>query len=150
MLDHVAKIEGVKISPLNIIQNPKGNIFHVLKSTDSEFCGFGEVYISYVEKNKIKGWKKHTIVTCNIVAPLGSVKFVLYDDREGSSTHGCYDEITLTFDQYRRLTIPPGIWYGFQGISKFNNMLINITDSPHDPAEQITLEICEEKINYRW
>ncbi len=149
-MDYLTKIEGVKISPLNIIQHPKGNIFHVLKSTDSEFYGFGEVYISYVGKNEIKGWKKHTNVTSNIVAPLGSVKFVLYDDRDGSSSRGCFDEVILGFDQYRRLTIPPGIWYGFQGISKLDNMLLNITDSPHDPDEQVTLEISEEKINYGW
>ena len=38
--------------------------------------------------------------------------------------------------QYRRLTIPPGIWYGFKGLSEEKNLLHNISNIEHDPDEQ--------------
>ena len=39
-------INGVSVTPLKRIFTPKGDVLHALKSSDSDFCGFGEAYFS--------------------------------------------------------------------------------------------------------
>ena len=52
-------IEGLILSPLKIINHPKGNIFHGMKKSDNGFSDFGEAYFSTVNNDQIKGWNKH-------------------------------------------------------------------------------------------
>ena len=72
-------MDGVIITQLRHIHNPKGNILHVMKKSDKGFGNFGEAYFSTINQNDIKGWKKHTKMTLNLVVPLGEVQFVIYD-----------------------------------------------------------------------
>ena len=38
-------------------------------------------------------------------------------------------------DRYVRLTVPPGIWFGFRGLVAPYSLLLNVADIPHDPTE---------------
>jgi dTDP-4-dehydrorhamnose 3,5-epimerase len=78
-------MEGVTVHPLKHIVVPKGDIYHALKSTDEGYVGFGEAYFSQIEHGAAKGWKRHNRMTLNLVVPVGAVKFVIYDDREGTT-----------------------------------------------------------------
>lgn len=91
-------MEGVKLHPLKHITVPKGDIYHALKSTDEGYAGFGEVYFSQIGAGEVKGWKRHNRMTLNIVVPVGAIKFVIYDDREGSTTKGEFEEIILSIE----------------------------------------------------
>jgi len=128
-------IEGVGLTPLKIINGQMGLVLHGIKSSDTGFMGFGEAYFSTVNKEAVKGWKCHTKMWLNIIVPVGSIRFVLYDDRIGSSTMGSLFNITLgPAVNYRRLTVPPGLWMAFQGKGDFN-LLMNFASIPHDPEE---------------
>mgnify|MGYP000299710824 FL=1 len=101
-------MEGVTVHPLKHIVVPKGDIYHALKSTDEGYVGFGEAYFSQIEHGAAKGWKRHNCMTLNLVVPVGAVKFVIYDDREGSPTRGQFEEIILSPEScYQRLTVAP-------------------------------------------
>ncbi len=141
-------IVGVKLSPLRQIHHPKGDIYHALKETDSSFNGFGEAYFSFVKNGEIKGWKKHTKMVLNLVVPQGAVKFVIYDDREGSQTQGQFMHVELSSSNYQRITVPPLLWVAFQGISSGDNMLLNIASIAHDPSESRNAEL--EAFDYCW
>ena len=52
---------------------------HVLKSSDRGFEKFGEAYFSCINSCAVKAWKKHTLMTLNLVVPIGKVKFVFHD-----------------------------------------------------------------------
>ena len=54
----ISIMDGITLTPLKQIFNPKGNIFHALKKSDIGFNGFGEAYFSTINQNEIKGWKK--------------------------------------------------------------------------------------------
>jgi dTDP-4-dehydrorhamnose 3,5-epimerase len=82
----------------------------------------------------------------NLVVPVGKIKFVLFDDRDESNIR--FQEIIISRDNYCRLTVPPMVWMGFQGLSSEKSMLLNITNIEHDPGEVDRLEI--DKINYNW
>lgn len=142
--------EGVQLSILKIIATENGDVLHALKATDLSFISFGEAYFSTVLHGKIKGWKKHTRMVLNLIVPVGEIGFVLFDDRKESSTFGKFFECTLSRDQYRRLTIPPGIWMAFNGKGVGESMLLNIASIPHDPSEAENLPLINEYIKYTW
>jgi dTDP-4-dehydrorhamnose 3,5-epimerase len=142
--------EGVGLTPLKKINHENGDIYHALKSTEESFVAFGEAYFSSVVFGKIKGWKKHKRMTLNIVVPVGEIGFVLYDGRETSSTVGSFYEITLSRQNYFRLTVPPEIWMAFYGIGQGDNILLNIASIPHDPSESENLPLDNSYIKYSW
>lgn len=141
-------IESVILTPLKSIFNPKGNVHHALKCSDPGYSGFGEAYFSTINYGEIKGWKKHLRMTMNLVVPVGEIEFALYDDRDGSATKGSFFSIRLSPQNYQRLTVPPGLWMGFKGIGSSLNLLLNLADREHDPAESLNIPL--ESITFTW
>lgn len=144
-------IDGVLVTPLKQVFHPKGNIYHGMKNVDSGYIGFGEVYFSSITTGVIKAWKRHSKMTLNLICPIGKIRFVLFDDRFESPTNGFFQEVYLSVeDNYNRLTIPPGVWMGFQGLSAGINLLLNVADIVHDPLEQLNIPIDESHIVFDW
>ena len=139
-------IKDVLIPKLDVIDTPGGNVMHGMKETSIGYSGFGEAYFSQVNESAIKAWKRHKNMTLNLVVPVGKIKFVLFDDRDESNIR--FQEIIISRDNYCRLTVPPMVWMGFQGLSSEESMLLNIANIEHDPGEVDRLEI--DKINYNW
>mgnify|MGYP001202818934 FL=1 len=135
----------IKYISLKKISNPLGDVWHAIKSSDSEYAGFGEAYFSFIDKGKIKGWKKHKKATLNLVVPVGEIKFFAYDE-EQEDKHSKLSSFTLSEENYFRLTVPSGIWLAFKGL-KERNMLLNVSDYSHDPSEVETIEIENFPIN---
>ena len=141
-------IDEVMLTPLRIISGDTGDVMHALKQQEASFCGFGEAYFSTVKNKAVKGWKKHRKMILNLIVPLGAIRFVLYDGRAGSKTFQTIQEFVLSRENYQRLTVPPGIWMAFQGLSDDVNMLLNIASIPHDPAEAENLPVENELIPF--
>ena len=139
-------INDVLLTPLDIIETPGGDVMHAMRKIDSGFNGFGEAYFSEVSFNSIKAWKRHKEMTLNLVVPIGKIKFVLFDDREGSNNQ--FQEVTISRDYYCRLTVPPMVWLGFKGLSKTGSMLLNIANIGHDQLEVDKKNINEIKFNW--
>lgn len=144
----ISLLEGVLITPLKEIFTPGGNVFHGMKATDPGYVGFGEAYFSKVESNNIKPWKRHRQMTLNLIVPLGSIRFVLFDDRLNSSTNGLFQELILSPENYFRLTVPPMIWVAFQGGPDVGGILLNVANIPHIQNESDRKILSE--ILYDW
>jgi len=78
--------------------------------------------------------------------PIGAIKFVVMDDRNEDQIS--FEEIILSRDNYCRLTVPPMVWMGFQGVHASTSILLNIASIKHDPIEANKKAISE--INYKW
>jgi len=139
-------IKDVVITKLAIIDTLGGSVMHAMKASSAGYTGFGEAYFSQVDQGAIKAWKRHKKMTLNLVVPVGGIRFVLFDDRKVSNTQ--FQEIIISKDNYYRLTVPPMVWMGFQGLSESSAMLLNIADIEHDPDEVNRKEMSE--INYNW
>jgi len=139
-------IKDVLITPLNIINTPGGDVMHGMKETDDSFCGFSEAYFSEIDFNAIKAWKRHKGMTLNLVVPVGEIKFILFDDREETSHQ--FQKIIISRDNYCRLTVPPMVWVGFQGLSESGSMLLNIANMMHNSEEVERKDI--EEIEFNW
>lgn len=129
-------IDGVIVQPLKILSDERGAVLHMLRIDSPLYDKFGEIYFSEINPGIIKGWKRHLRMTQRLVVPIGKVKFVLFDKRTDSATNGQGVACTLGRpDEYRLLVIPPGVWYGFQGIDPRPSLIANCSDLPHDPSE---------------
>lgn len=135
-------MDGVILTPLNQIHHPKGDIFHGMKKSDNGYDGFGEAYFSTINQDDIKGWKKHTEMTLNLVVTVGEIKFVVYDEETKE-----FFSVTLSQKNYQRLTVKPNLWMAFQGIGEYN-MLLNLASIEHNPNEAINIDM--DKIVYGW
>lgn len=139
-------INGVIISPLKIISASGGDVFHAMKKSDEGFKDYGEAYFSEIRPNDIKAWKRHRRMTLNLIVPRGQVRFVLADLKDNYQQS--FQEIILSRHNYCRLTIPPMIWFGFQGISKKTSLVLNIADLMHDPEEVDRMNI--QGLKFDW
>ena len=141
-------ISGIVLTELKQFQDENGEVLHAIKKSDREFQGFGEAYFSLVNKNKIKGWKKHKEMVLNIVVPVGEILFVIYDDRTNSDSYNTFQEVKLSSNNYKRLTVPSNLWVGFMGIGDGTNLLLNVANLTHDPDESENLPL--DTLNYKW
>src|SRR5438128_11175504 len=110
-------INGVQVIPLKRIPDERGTIMHMMRATDTHFQQFGEIYFTTIYKDVIKGWHRHREMTLNYACVHGRVKLVIYDEREGSLTHGHLMEVFLGSDFHALAVIPPEVWSGFKGMS---------------------------------
>jgi dTDP-4-dehydrorhamnose 3,5-epimerase len=136
-------IEGVSMTPLQIISMQVGDVMHGMKKDDIGFSGFGEAYFSLINSGSVKGWKRHREMVCNFIVPNGKIKVVIFDDKMYR-----FDEFILSPKNYFRLTIPPNLWVAFQGIDEVASLLLNIASIRHDPAEVDSKDL--DKIQYNW
>ena len=68
-------------------------------------------------------------MTLNIVVPLGAVIYAFTDEQ------GTIREELVSENRYVRLTVPPGIWFGFKGLFRPYSIMMNVADIPHEPTE---------------
>lgn len=140
------KLADILLTPLPRIETTGGDVLHAMKQSDAGYVGFGEAYFSWVSAGAVKAWKRHTRMTMNVVVPVGQVRFVFRLLDSAGADEFRVEEIGV--DRYARITVPPGIWFGFQGISTPQNLVLNIASIPHDPNEAERLALSD--INYVW
>ena len=79
----------------------------------------------------------------NLIVPLGEVKFVFYDNENKT-----FREEIIGEENYYRLTIPPNIWFGFQGLFNPYSLIMNVSNIEHDPKEVENQR--NNFIDYKW
>jgi dTDP-4-dehydrorhamnose 3,5-epimerase len=137
-------MRSFEVNNLSIFESDRGDLLKGFLKSHNDGFNVQEVYFSEVSPGEIKGWKKHTIMTCNMIVPVGKVEVVIVKSEENSYFHS---EI-ISKDNYKLITIPPGIWFAFRGIGDGVNLLVNITDLEHDDSEVLNESL--NKFNYRW
>jgi len=145
------KIDGVILTELKQIYDERGAVLHMFRNDAPEFTTFGECYFSEVQPGAIKAWKRHRIQTQNLAVPIGRICLVITDTRRDSSSKGVIQTFIMGRpNNYNRVSIAPGLWYGFKCISDRPALIANCADMPHQPSES---EVCEDEdfdISYEW
>ncbi len=143
-------IDGVQITPLRQIPDERGKVMHMLRSDAPHFRQFGEIYFSTVHPGAIKAWHIHKLMTLNYAVVHGMIKFVLYDDREGSPTRGELQELFIGESNYCLITVPPLVWNGFKGIGNQSAIVANCATHVHTPDEIERMSPFSDRIPYNW
>jgi dTDP-4-dehydrorhamnose 3,5-epimerase len=137
-------LDQIRITPLRRIPTAGGDVLHAIKSSDPGFLEFGEAYFSIVQPGAVKAWKLHRQMTLNLVVPIGDVRFVFV----GENLQSRRDE-TIGESNYVRLTVPPGIWFGFQGLGTPLSLILNVADMAHRPDEVLRKPMEEIVCNWK-
>ena len=136
-------LDNIQLTTLSRINLAGGDVLHGMKQTDTGYAGFGEAYFSWVVQGAVKAWKRHMRMTMNLIVPAGSVRFVFVAEDERTLREEVIGE-----ERYARLTVPPGIWFGFQGLAAPQSLVLNIASIIHDPLEVERRALFE--IKYNW
>ena len=139
-------IDGVRVSPRRVISDPRGDVLHMLKRTDEVFSEFGEAYFSKIQPGHQKAWRRHREATSQLAVPIGCVHFVLFDDRDNSSTSGQRSDVVIGEDDYCLLTIPPMVWYAFENTGVIGALIGSCSSLPHDPNESDKRELSDPRM----
>lgn len=136
-------LDNIQLTPLSRINTAGGDVLHGMKQIDTGYAGFGEAYFSWAVQGAVKAWKRHTRMTMNLIVPAGSVRFVFVGEDECTLREEVIGE-----ERYARLTVPPGVWFGFQGLAAPQSLVINIASIIHEPLE---VERCDMSVfDYDW
>lgn len=114
-------------------KNLKGDIYKIINKKSKNFSGFGELYLSSLNKGMSKGWNFHKKMTLNLFVVKGRVMFFLKRDKK-------VFRINLNEDQNEVLTIKPKVWVKMVNLSLKESKIINFANLVHDKNEIIKKE----------
>lgn len=114
-------------------KNLKGDIYKIINKKSKNFSGFGELYLSSLNKGSSKGWNFHKKMTLNLFVVKGRVMFFLKRDKK-------VFRINLNEDQNEILTIKPKVWVKMVNLSLKESKIINFANLVHDKNEIIKKE----------
>jgi len=145
-------IEGVQVRKLRLIPDERGFLLEMMRNDWPEFVKFGQAYVTAVYPGVVKGWHYHKIQTDHFICIHGMAKVVLYDGREGSSTHGEVNEFFMGPLNPILLKIPKGVWHGFKGISEEMTLIVNVPSELYDyqHPDEYRLPAHTTEIPYDW
>ena len=141
--------QKVRLHPLKIINNEKGNIRHILKSNQDGFHGFSEAYISEIKPLEIKGWVLHKNKSSNFIVIKGHVKFVFAESQNNDKF--LIHELSSLEEKsnlYSRLSVEPNVWFAFQGLHSRVSSVLNLSNVLHDETISIRKDL--DSFNYSW
>ena len=133
----LSPLEGLTIEPRKILTDGRGSLIHMLKASNSTHR-VAEIYFSSVYPGVNKGWKRHKVMWQRFTVPLGEIEFHFLDERANSTTKGQTFNILVSRNNHVLLTVPPGLWYSFKCTSKTEALIVNASDTEHDPSESET------------
>jgi dTDP-4-dehydrorhamnose 3,5-epimerase len=138
----MTKLKNIKIIKMKSFKNNKGNVLRAFRKNEKNIGNFGEVYFSWINKNKIKGWKLHKKMHMNLVVPVGLVKFVFCENNK-------FKEFVIGEKNYYRIYVPNQIYFAFQNLSKTKSLVVNYSNIIHQNANE-TINKNNKEISYQW
>lgn len=144
-----ALLYGVRVRPLLRIEDHRGSLLRMLRVDDPGFERFGEIYFSGIREGAVKAWRRHSRITSNLAVPVGTVRVVLHDDRNESPTRNQTMVIEIGETNYLLVTIPPGIWTGWQCLGR-DALVANCSTEPHHDDEVERADSDSTQIPYQW
>jgi dTDP-4-dehydrorhamnose 3,5-epimerase len=123
-------IDGVELRPLEPKVDERGRVVELFRA-DENLPGFGQVHLTTVHPGAVKAWHRHARRTDVLAVVAGTVRVGLFDGRDGSPTYGEVNEFFLGVHFHRRLTIPPGVWFGLKGVGTEEALVVVYTDEPY-------------------
>jgi dTDP-4-dehydrorhamnose 3,5-epimerase len=110
------------------------------------------VYQITIRPGQVKGFVLHKTYSDRLFFSFGTVKVVLYDDREGSPTRGMLNELHFSEHNRGNLVIPPGVWHAVKNVGTTDSVMVNCPTRPytHDDPDKWALPRDSDLIPYRF
>ncbi|MBI4020150.1 MAG: dTDP-4-dehydrorhamnose 3,5-epimerase family protein [Candidatus Aenigmarchaeota archaeon] len=146
------RIDGVEVKRLSMYEDGRGRLMEILRADDSIFRKFGQVYMCTAYPGWVKGWHLHKRQTDNFTCIKGTMRLVLYDGREKSATKGLLNEFIISLETPMVVSIPPGVYHGFEALGRGEAIAINTPDYPYNRKrpDEYRLPFNTGKIGFKW
>ena len=138
----MSSVNKIKVFKLKTIKNPKGDVLRAFRETDKFAGKSAEIYFSWINRNKVKGWKLHKLMKMNFVVPVGLVKFVFFDGKY-------FKKIIIGEKNYSRIYVPNKIFFAFQNLSSQKSLIVNNASIIHEKKNE-TISKDLNEIVYKW
>ena len=115
-------IQDVQVIDLVTREDDRGYLIEIVReASDPEPHGvvhkFGQVYlVGDPVRGSIRAFHKHDELWDWFFVSHGSAKFVLKDDREGSSTGGEMMTVIVSGRNPKLIVVPPGVYHGWMSL----------------------------------
>jgi dTDP-4-dehydrorhamnose 3,5-epimerase len=148
----VTMIDGVKTKQLKVIPDERGRLMEILRSDDSLFEKFGQVYMTTTYPGVVKAWHLHKKQTDNVACIQGMIKLVIFDPRENSPTRRELNEFYLGTHNPLLVQIPTGVFHGWACVSEEEAIVVNIPNRLYDyeDPDEHRLDPHRNDIPYDW
>jgi dTDP-4-dehydrorhamnose 3,5-epimerase len=145
-------INGVQFKQLKWITDERGKLMEMLRSDDSIFQKFGQVYVTTCYPGVVKAWHYHKKQDDNFAVIKGMAKVVLYDQRADSSTKGTVNEFFTGEDNPLLIHIPRLVLHGFKAYGSKPAYVVNTVTEPYDHKEpdEFRVDPFDNDIPYDW
>jgi dTDP-4-dehydrorhamnose 3,5-epimerase len=145
------KINGVEIKGLVTHEDERGFFREIIRSSDDFFiAGFGQLSHSIVYHNVVKAWHLHNFQSQLTYAASGTIRVVLHDTREDSSTHGITMEFLVGENAASSVYLfPSGVAHGYKCVNGPAN-IIYVTSGEYDLDDEQRIPHDDSKIGYNW
>lgn len=122
-------IDGVQVIPLTAYYDDRGYLVEIVRQAAApESHGvvhqFGQVYlVGDMTRGTVRAFHKHEELWDWFFISHGSAKFVLVDDRDGSSTKD--EKMTVVVGERKPalIVVPPGIYHGWMSLEDDTQMI---------------------------
>jgi dTDP-4-dehydrorhamnose 3,5-epimerase len=129
-------IEGVAVRPATTIPDERGTICEIYSEAwDMSTGPLVYVYQVTVRPYKVKGWVVHHAQDDRIFVSQGTLKWVLFDNRDTSPSYRQLNEIFLSEQNRALLLIPRGVFHAVQNVGNTDALFINLPTRPYNHAD---------------
>ncbi len=145
-------IEGVKVKKLKVVTDQRGRLMEILRSDDTIFLQFGQVYMTTALPNVVKAWHWHKLQTDSFTCVSGKIRLALYDARKDSPTYKEVNEFIISPEDPVLVQIPSLVYHGFKCISAAEAIVVNTVTKPynHKNPDEYRLDPYENDVPYDW
>ena len=122
------KFDIIKLKEKNFFKTELGFLLKLLSNKNCKFKNIREVYLTSVNKNKIKGWNMHSKFTTNLILISGKVNFYLSQNTKS------FKKILIDSKIKKMIKIYPDTYFAFKGLEK-ENIFLSMSSGVHNKKE---------------
>ena len=130
------RIDGVRIAAINPVLTRSGATIETFRA-DGPFAGFDIRQVNYcpLRPSHTSDWHMHRIQNDVIVPMVGEIHVGMFDDREGSPTHGNSLLVRVSPLRMGAVYVPCGVWHALKNASNEPGGYIVMTDQMYHHAD---------------
>jgi dTDP-4-dehydrorhamnose 3,5-epimerase-like enzyme len=121
-------IEGVKLLQLPSFEDERGRLIQIFEEAKDLPKAKRMYIVKNWDKSTVRAFHKNFEENKIFFAVSGTIKFMLVDDRPGSSTYRQREEIILSSEKPALLVVPAEVHNGWKALTD-DAMLIGIADT---------------------
>ena len=146
-----ARIDGVEIARVVPVEDDRGELCELwTEARDTVGLPVRHSYMVTIQPGKARGWVMHEVQTDRVYVLRGRLRIGLYDARAGSPTEGVLQVEVISERNRASVTIPPGVWHGFQNVGAEEAWFVNFTTHAYDyeHPDKIRLPLVNDMIPF--